>query len=216
MFIMSSQVQALLSLISGSTVCCSDIEEGTHDIKVTHPSGRVDNYSLSTKFEVGVEMKKKWSLFGRSKLSVDVLNFTQLRQEANRVLKYFIKDPVPYVSDKVDISIIPDFWRAVVPLQALPRSRAACYQYLGRREKICMQDILCWKEMRRVGEARSDVFPNAKSPHKSLLIVIIEIGNYLSRHYEEMVVGDQAMEIECGVQAGELQIVGDIEIEVCF
>ena len=46
--------------------------------------------------------------------------------------------------------------------------------------------------------------------------MIIEIGNYLSRHYEEMVVGDQAMEIECGVQAGELQIVGDIEIEVCF
>ena len=189
---MPPQVRALMTLLTGSSLCCSDVGggggDGVHHIRVTHPSGEETNFSVSTKWEPDVSTKQFWGKFKREKLSVDVMNFPQLRKEAGRVLKYFIRDPVPYVTESSVVSQPPAFWRVFVPVNSLPRSKTACYQALGKCGHIRLESIVPWSIMRPVREKpHSDVLKSTKSPHKALLMVIIEVANFLSCHHQEVI-----------------------------
>ena len=209
---MVTKVKAVLTLLTGSSLCCSQdsgLDEGLHHIQVTHPGGQVTSFTLSTKFEPEDRSKKLWGQFERAKLSVDVMNFSQLRHEAARALRYFTGEPVPFVNGACDVAQPPDFWRVVVPLKSLTKSRSVCYHALGKRQHIRLEDIIPWVQMRPVKDARADLLKNAKSPHKALLTVIVEVANYLSHQYQVERAGSDEQGVSCHVGCGN-----DVILEV--
>ena len=90
----------------------------------------------------------QWRLFPLAVSPYAKLSFNDLRVEANRTLKYFIFNNIPFPKlDSTCICSIPDFWMTSVEVVSLPLSCRPIQLYHSTVTTIRLQDILPWGQV---------------------------------------------------------------------
>ena len=78
---------------------------------------------------------------------------------------------------KFGSSQVPTFWSKQVNMKCLPRSANGIKLKLGNVEKICLEKIQPWSKMKPLKENPGNLLGMwAKSGHKALLVLVIEVG----------------------------------------
>ena len=78
---------------------------------------------------------------------------------------------------KFGSSQVPTFWSKQVDMKCLPRSANGIKLKLGNVEKICLEKIQPWSKMKPLKENPGNLLGMwAKSGHKALLVLVIEVG----------------------------------------
>ena len=77
---------------------------------------------------------------------------------------------------KFGSSEVPLFWKTSVNVDSLSRSACGIRMKLGKVKEIRLEDVLPWARMKPLRDNPGDLVGMwAKSPHKALVILIVEV-----------------------------------------
>ena len=167
-----SAVEGLLSKLTG----CACSPSRRHVVTIHHGDGSVDQHIVNGPV-IDENNLNKWRLFPHAVSPYSKLSFNDLRLEANRTLKYFIAENVPFPKpDSKCICSIPDFWLTSVKVDSLPLSCRPIQIYHGAVATIRLQDILPWGQVQPLRSNMGDKVRLAtRHKQKSYMTAIVEL-----------------------------------------
>ena len=119
----------------------------------------------------------RWKMFPEATTPLLKMKFNKLRSEANRILKYFVNDPIPWSKANTDcFCSVPELWMTSVPVASLPLSKVAILKYHGLVSEIRLQDILPWAQIQPFQTYSKDSLRlETRNLQKYFLISIVEV-----------------------------------------
>ena len=156
--------------------------------QVVHSNGKTETRTCDPVHCVEEAVPAEWSSLPRLALPLDQMSFPELRSAGSSIIRFTL---FRYLSclllnflnrhmcgkTKFGSSQVPTFWSKQVNMKCLPRSANGIKLKLGNLEKICLEKVQPWSKMKPLKENPGNLMGMwAKSGHKALLVLVIEVG----------------------------------------